>query len=134
LQTRLSSCAEQDKERSVLALQASIAATTLRACEHVLRCVIEGIERDQILIRFTHVDPLNPSREFSFVLDVSAHFYKGLSALSKPFGAYLNENPVLASTPLLPNIPILVDDLNESRDVYSFIRRARQLYIGLVQQ
>ena len=68
----------------MLALQASIAATTLRACEHVLRCVIEGIERDQILIRFTHVDPLNPSREFSFVLDVSAHFYKGLSALSKP--------------------------------------------------
>lgn len=43
----------------------------------MLHGVIEGIADDQILIRFTHIDPSDPGREFSLVMDVSNKTYKG---------------------------------------------------------
>jgi kinetochore protein Spc25 len=43
----------------------------------MLHGVIEGIAYDQILIRFTHIDPSDLDREFSLVIDVSSKAYKG---------------------------------------------------------
>ena len=45
--------------------------------ERRLQCYIEGIEKDKILVRFTHIDPVDLQREFSLVLDVSSRMYKG---------------------------------------------------------
>jgi hypothetical protein len=43
----------------------------------MLHGVIEGIADDQILIRFTHIDPSDLGREFSLVIDASSKTYKG---------------------------------------------------------
>jgi hypothetical protein len=45
--------------------------------EKVLACVIEGLENNQLLIRFTRIDESDLDREFSFILDVSSRSYKG---------------------------------------------------------
>jgi kinetochore protein Spc25, fungi type len=49
----------------------------LRVCEFLLKCKVEGIEKDQLLVRFSHIDEADPRREFSFVLDVGVTVYKG---------------------------------------------------------
>jgi kinetochore protein Spc25 len=56
----------------------------LRACEETLHGVIEGIADDQILVRFTHIDPSDLDREFSLVIDVSNKIYKGMGRPEKP--------------------------------------------------
>ena len=35
---------------------------------------------------------------------------------------------VPTTTPFLPTLPILLDELNDSRDVYAFIRRIRAAF------
>ncbi|KAI0352428.1 hypothetical protein OH77DRAFT_785133 [Trametes cingulata] len=106
---------ERKREQSILDTHASRAAPELAACEAALKCAIEGIDRDKILVRFTHLDPADPAREFSLVVDVSARAYK-----------------VPTTTPFLPTLPILLDELNESRDIYAFIRRVRAAFRELV--
>jgi len=76
-----------------------------------------GVEKDQLLVRFSHIDKYDLDREFTFVLDVSVRSYR-----------------VLTSTPLLPTLPIYVEQLNESRDVYAFIKQVRRAFEELVQQ
>lgn len=39
--------------------------------------MVEGIGNNQTLLRFTHVDRSDTSREFSIVIDVSNRTYKG---------------------------------------------------------
>jgi len=68
---------EKDKERSTLNTHSSRVSPELSACEQRLSCVVEGIETDQLLIRFWQVDPSDLEREFSFVIDVSDRIYKG---------------------------------------------------------
>ena len=110
------------------------------ACEDRLKCAIEGIDKDKILIRFTHIDPADLTREFSLVVDVSSRAYKGTSSppQSFPFSAHewrlTNVGPVPTTTPFLPNLPILLDELNESRDIYVFIRRVREAFQDLAVQ
>jgi hypothetical protein len=70
---------EKNKERSVLNTHAESATPELKSCEHRLRCVVEGIEKDQLLVRFSHIDKSDLDREFSFVLDVSTRSYRGES-------------------------------------------------------
>ncbi|KII94458.1 hypothetical protein PLICRDRAFT_122327 [Plicaturopsis crispa FD-325 SS-3] len=106
---------EKDKERLTLETYAARVSPELHACERNLRCMVEGIEKDRLLVRFAQVDPADPDREFSLVLDVSSRSYK-----------------VLTSTPLLPTLPILLDALNESRDIYGFIKEARRAFSDLV--
>ncbi|KAI0305964.1 hypothetical protein B0F90DRAFT_1694984, partial [Multifurca ochricompacta] len=95
---------ERQLERKTLAMYAVPVSAELRACERALGCVIEGVGPDQLLIRYTLKggEGLRSTREVSFVLDVSSHSYK-----------------VITSTPLLPTLPILLDQLNESRDIYT---------------
>lgn len=69
---------ERERERSLLNAHASRTSPELTECEFRLRSVIEGIDKDKILVRFTHVDPADAQREFSVVIDVSGDTYKSL--------------------------------------------------------
>ncbi|KAH9989854.1 hypothetical protein BJV77DRAFT_1015587 [Russula vinacea] len=42
-----------------------------------------------------------------------------------------SESSLLTSTPPLPTLPMLLDQLNESRDVFTFIKCVRQAYVKL---
>lgn len=68
---------EKDAERNILNEHAAQLEPELAACESWLKCNIEGIEADQLLIRFSHIDEANVDWEFSFVLDVSTPSYNG---------------------------------------------------------
>ncbi|KAH8101509.1 chromosome segregation protein Spc25-domain-containing protein [Cristinia sonorae] len=106
---------ERNRERTILNGYASQVSPELLELERRLQCYIEGIDKDKILVRFSHVDPHDTSREFSFVIDVSSRAYK-----------------VPTTTPYLPTLPMLVDELNESRDVFAFIKQMRQAFYHLV--
>lgn len=68
---------EKEREENLLHSRAQEVNHKLRACEDMLHGVIEGIADDQILVRFTHIDPSDLDREFSLVIDVSSKTYKG---------------------------------------------------------
>jgi len=40
---------------------------------------------------------------------------------------------VLTSTPVLPTLPSLVEELNDSGDIYGFVRRVRRAFEELVK-
>ena len=46
-------------------------------CEQRLSCVIEGVEKDRLLVRFSRIDPTDIEREASFVIDFLNQTYKG---------------------------------------------------------
>lgn len=75
---------EKEREENILRSRAQEVHYKLRACEEVLHGVIEGIADDQILVRFTHIDPSDLNREFSIVIDVSNKTYKGESRTGQP--------------------------------------------------
>ncbi|OBZ74623.1 putative kinetochore protein SPC25 [Grifola frondosa] len=102
---------EREREQSILGAHASRTVPELAHCEHVLQCAVEGIDKDKLLIQFSHIDPTDLNREFSLVIDVSSRSYK-----------------VPTTTPFLPTLPILLDELNENRDVYAFIKHVRQAF------
>ncbi|THH26744.1 hypothetical protein EUX98_g7449 [Antrodiella citrinella] len=108
---------ERNRENSLLNSYAARVSPELVECERKLQCFVEGIDKDKILIRFTHVDPHDTSREFSFVIDVSSRAYK-----------------VPTTTPYLPNLPMLLEELNESRDLYAFIKGLRLAFVRLVSE
>lgn len=102
---------ERQREENILCNHAAEVAAVFAAYQSCLCCHIEGIEADQLLIRFSHVDEANPDREFSFVLDVSAPLYN-----------------VITTTPPLPNLPILLNDLKETGNIYRFIKLMRMAF------
>ncbi|KZP08260.1 hypothetical protein FIBSPDRAFT_803198 [Athelia psychrophila] len=108
---------EKNKESATLHAHAAYASPELRTCENRLRSVIEGIKEDQILVRFSHIDRLDTDKEFSFVLDVGSRIYR-----------------VLTITPVLPTMPIFLEELNESRDFYGFIKAVRAGFEELASQ
>ncbi|KIK67424.1 hypothetical protein GYMLUDRAFT_37545 [Collybiopsis luxurians FD-317 M1] len=101
--------ADKGKERATLNAHASRITPDLKAFETLLACKIEGIEKEQLLITFTCVDVSDKDREFSFILDVSGYHYR-----------------VVKTSPPLPSLPLLVDKLNSTRDIYAFIVQIRQ--------
>ena len=72
---------EKEREENLLRSRAQEVNYKLQACEEMLHGVIEGIADDQILVRFTHIDPSDLDREFSIVIDVSNKTYKGVDVL-----------------------------------------------------
>ena len=105
-----------------------------------------------LLFRFTHVDRTEPEREFSIVLDVSSRTYRGVSrSYAGPvFAGELSEGApkvshektdelgltVLAtsSTPLLGTLPTLMEELNETRQFYVFVRQLREAFRVQVEE
>ncbi|KAG2023674.1 hypothetical protein CC2G_001305 [Coprinopsis cinerea AmutBmut pab1-1] len=107
---------EKNKERSILRKNASRVVPELKFCEQALAFSMEGIETDHLLMRFWNLDPSDPEREASIVVDVSSTNYR-----------------VLTSTPQLPSLSILVSTLNETTDIYLFIKQVREKYRELFQ-
>ncbi|KAH9026532.1 hypothetical protein EDB85DRAFT_1979530, partial [Lactarius pseudohatsudake] len=106
---------ERELERDTLAMHARPMSAEVRACERATGLVIEGVGPDQLLFRYTIKvdDDSRSTHEASFVIDLSSQF------------------KVLTSTPQLPTMPLLLDQLNDSGDVYTFIKRVRQAYVKL---
>ncbi|KAH9945381.1 uncharacterized protein BXZ73DRAFT_38052 [Epithele typhae] len=105
---------ERRREHGILNVHAANIMPEMLACEDRLKCWIEGIGPDLTLVRFTHIDPADISREFSLVLDVSEPVIR-----------------VPTTTPGLPTLPII---LNESSDSNVIIRRVRAAFVELVAQ
>jgi len=106
---------DKGKERSTLAVHASQVNPELQAFENLLACDVEGMEKEQLLIRFKRLDLSDPNREFGFILDVSSDNYK-----------------VMKTSPPLPSLPLLVDKLNATRDIFAFIIQIRQEFQRMV--
>ena len=92
--------AERKREQNILNTHAASLSPAVAACEAHLKCAIEGIDRDKILVRFTHLDPADLAREFSLVLDVAASVYKGVSCLFLPDLFYPHPTYLRLATPL----------------------------------
>lgn len=90
--------------------------------------MVEGIEKDQLLVRYCNVDSSEPEREFSFVIDVSDRVYKGKCGCNAIGRSNSCMSVVLTSSPPLPPLALLVDTLIDTRDVYEFIRQVRAAY------
>ncbi|TRM65618.1 chromosome segregation protein Spc25-domain-containing protein [Schizophyllum amplum] len=110
---------EKEKERTVLEARAASVLPYLEACQQTLACIIEGldgsIDGEPILVRFWEIQPSDPGREFTFILDVTSTPYR-----------------VPISNPPLPTLPILLDELNKTLDIYAFIMSMRQAFVDLV--
>lgn len=115
---------EKNKERSTLSSFASHVSPQSQSCEKFLACTIEGVEKDRLLARFSRLDPSDPEREATFVLDLSTEVYKGMYIIRsvRPITYCLL---VITCSPQLPSMHILVHTLNESRDIYTFFKEAR---------
>ncbi|KAG5339730.1 putative kinetochore protein SPC25 [Termitomyces sp. T112] len=105
---------ERTTERNTLSTHAAHISPGVEAIERALGCMVEGIGADQVLLRFAHLDPANPDRECSLVLDV-AQGYK-----------------VATASPPLPTLPLLLKTLNETRGFYAFVRDVRMAYQTLL--
>jgi len=125
---------EKEREETLLRSHAQEVNYKLRACQEILHGIIEGIAGDHVLVRFTHIDPLDLDREFSVVIDVSNKTYKGVGSLRMALTRQLMYPSVPTSTPFLPTLPILVDELNRTRDLYNFIKQVWEAFDELTRQ
>ncbi|KAI0317921.1 hypothetical protein OF83DRAFT_1118983, partial [Amylostereum chailletii] len=67
---------EKGAERDSLEAHAQSTSPELFVCEEDLGCFIEGVGRDQLLIRFADLRAPQKAREFSLVLDMSSTMYR----------------------------------------------------------
>lgn len=76
---------------------------------------IEPLLNNQTRFTFLHIDPTHPTdRPCSFVVDVSQEKYR-----------------VLSCEPAIPEMRVLVDELNGHRDFYRFLKTCRQSFVRL---
>ncbi|KAJ6551148.1 chromosome segregation protein Spc25-domain-containing protein [Mycena capillaripes] len=108
---------EKNKERENLRSLAARSASEVDSMESRLACVVEGVGKDQLLVRMSQIDPSNPNQEFTFVLDVSGGAYK-----------------VLTASTSLATLPLLVAQLHESKDLLLFMKNVRQAYVDMILQ
>ncbi|KAG8908684.1 kinetochore-associated Ndc80 complex subunit spc25 [Tulasnella sp. 417] len=99
------------RDKEVLETHARRTAREAKELQDALGWTIEGVQKDMLLFRFTHIDPVEPEKEFNIVLDVSSRTYR-----------------VTSSTPLLGTLPTLLEELNETRQFYVFVRRLREAF------
>ncbi|GLB36688.1 putative chromosome segregation protein Spc25 [Lyophyllum shimeji] len=102
---------ERAAEKDTLRTHAARVSPELAVTERLLGCIVEGTEPERLLLRFAHIDPAAPDRECSLVLDIGGQAYK-----------------VVTSSPPLLALPLLVNTLNETRDIYAFVREVRAAY------
>jgi kinetochore protein Spc25, fungi type len=84
---------------------------------------LEGVKEDVLRIVYSHVYESDWTRECCFTIDLSERDYNGkISALFK-----LNVS-VIECKPMLNNLKGLVDQLNESREFFEFLKCMRQAF------
>ncbi|KAL7414385.1 chromosome segregation protein Spc25-domain-containing protein [Mrakia frigida] len=72
---------------------------------------VDGVGSETLLIRFSHLNPSNPAKEYSFIVDISAKNY-AIPTISTP----------------LAQLPTLLADLNADRDFYGFLKKVRKAF------
>ncbi|WVO23041.1 uncharacterized protein IAS62_004386 [Cryptococcus decagattii] len=107
--------AEKERQTNVLNDMRGKDTTELKQLEEALGWKVEGIKQDQLLMRFTLLDPEDPAREFSIIVDVSKQDYS-----------------VPNCDPPIPSLPDLVRQLNFDRDLFAFIKRVRKAFRALI--
>ncbi|WVQ74941.1 hypothetical protein IAR50_004549 [Cryptococcus sp. DSM 104548] len=106
---------EKERQKNVLDDMRGRDTVELRQMEEALGWKVEGIKEDQLLMRFYLIDPDDPAREFSFIVDVSKQDYT-----------------VPNCDPPIPTLPQLVRQLNEDRDLFAFIKKIRKAFRALI--
>jgi kinetochore protein Spc25 len=119
---------EKEKERTTLSSLATRLSPELESLEHRICCVVEGVDESQLLFRLSRVDPTDPTRELTFVLDLSTSSYKGVYASTRFFATTHELSSVLTISAPLPTLPRLLAQLEESGDIYTFVRDVRKAY------
>nr|ODN89080.1 hypothetical protein L203_02491 [Cryptococcus depauperatus CBS 7841] len=99
---------EKERQRNVLNQMRDRDTFELQQLEEALGWRVEGINQDQLLMRFTLVDPEEPAREFSIILDVSKHDYR-----------------IPSCDPPIPSLPELLRQLNSDRDISAFVKKGK---------
>ncbi|WVR07494.1 hypothetical protein IAU60_004536 [Kwoniella sp. DSM 27419] len=107
--------AERERQGKVLDDMRDRDEVELRELEEVVGLKIEGIKADLLMLRFTLLDPADPTREFSILVDVSKQDYT-----------------VPNCDPSLPSLPDLVRQLNQDRQFFLFIKRVRKAFRALI--
>ncbi|KAF8308629.1 hypothetical protein DL93DRAFT_2170966 [Clavulina sp. PMI_390] len=103
-------------EQKVLDTHWQLVPLHLEAYKRLLAISIDRIEDDVMQFRFTHIDPSNHAREFSFILDISQGAYR-----------------VPSSYPLLPSMAHFIERLNREGDFPAFVKRVRMAFVEYVR-
>jgi kinetochore protein Spc25 len=77
-------------------------------------------------MRFTLIDPADPDREFSLIIDVSNHEYSGEFACAATVDSGLTSTVPNCSPPITA-LPDMLRQLNDDRDLYGFIKRGKHV-------
>ncbi|BGP34213.1 kinetochore-associated Ndc80 complex subunit spc25 [Rhodotorula toruloides] len=107
------------KQRAAFAKQINRNSVELSFFEEKLGLRIRGKARDVVSFKFHNIDPASFPRTFSFDLDASSPTYS-LPSLSP--SSFL---PQTVTQPLL-------DKLNQSRDLYAFVKSMRRAFVDEV--
>ncbi|KAG0371749.1 kinetochore-associated Ndc80 complex subunit spc25 [Mortierella sp. AD032] len=83
----------------------------LASFESFLSMRIVGVKVDHIGFVFTRISEQDWEREYTITLDVSQHHFSASDC-----------------SPALPELPALLQYLNETRDFYGFMKRVRQAF------
>eukprot|EP00897_Mesotaenium_endlicherianum_P008153 jgi/Mesen1/7366/ME000381S06596 len=78
----------------------------------------EHSAKDRLRLVFVNIDPLDPAREFSFVLHVTTNS---------------SEYSVIECTPQISDMQALVAEVNSTNDFSGFVRSVRRKFRSLVQ-
>ncbi|CCA77861.1 hypothetical protein PIIN_00507 [Serendipita indica DSM 11827] len=106
----------KEKEKRQLEKQASQIGRDVLELEQLLGIQVQGAGNDILTIKFKRLDPRDPDRTFSVTIDLSSSEYR-----------------VTEVSPVLPGLPTLLDSLNESKDLFAFLRRIRQAFLNSLE-
>ncbi|EJT98977.1 hypothetical protein DACRYDRAFT_101583 [Dacryopinax primogenitus] len=109
----------KDKSRDISLLQdrAQSMSPQLALYEGALGFSVTGVKDDILLFKFMHLEESAPTRLFSFVLDLSQQDYI-----------------VTMSEPPLGAMPRLVDELNNTRQFWTFIKGVRAAFLTELEE
>ncbi|KIY51120.1 hypothetical protein FISHEDRAFT_37862 [Fistulina hepatica ATCC 64428] len=108
---------EKDKERDILIANAATLSPQCDICERRFSFRIRGVEAGRLMVCFWNIQQSDPTRECSVIIDLSGPLYK-----------------VPMSSPMLPNLPLYLDQLNGTRDIYTFIRAIRSAFVDVLNE
>lgn len=79
-------------------------------------------------MQFLSIDDSEPDREFRFVIDISENTYRSSSFLLLYATTQANAGFLIVQTcsPMISTLSLLLDELNETRNLYSFIHQMRK--------
>ncbi|CAD6575528.1 MAG: kinetochore-associated Ndc80 complex subunit spc25 [Tremellales sp. Tagirdzhanova-0007] len=106
---------EKERQTTVLEEMRGQDGVELGLLEEAIGWRVEGVKEDLLLMRFTSIDPAEPEREFSIVIDVSKQDYS-----------------VPKCSPPLANLAEMVRQLNSDREFFGFIKRVRKAFRALI--